>query len=87
MLKNMRVGTKLAGILVAPLLVLGILAGVGVRDRSARADDARRAERLAEVVAQTAAASHQLQLEELRAAVVLGPVVPRARSSTSASRR
>lgn len=72
MLKNMRVGTKLVGLLIAPLLVLGILAGVGVADRLERARDARRAERLAEVVAQTASTAHQLQLEQLRAAVVVG---------------
>ncbi|MPY94121.1 MAG: HAMP domain-containing protein, partial [Acidimicrobiia bacterium] len=72
MLKNMRVGTKLVGLLVAPLLVLGILAGVGVTDRLQRADDARRAEQLAEVVAQAASAAHQLQLEQLRAVVVFG---------------
>src|SRR3712207_8900692 len=44
--KNMRVGTKLVAILVAPLVALGVLAGLGVADRLGNAADARKAERI-----------------------------------------
>ena len=43
MLKNMKVGTKLIAVLVAPVLVLVILASIGVSQRLDTASSAKRA--------------------------------------------
>jgi signal transduction histidine kinase len=72
MLRNMRVGTKLVAILIAPLVVLGVLAGLGVSERLGRVSDANLAERLAIVAGQTAETIHAVQLEQLWAGVVVG---------------
>ncbi len=44
MLANMRVGTKLAAILLAPLVLLAVLAGLGIAERAEKASDLRAAE-------------------------------------------
>ncbi len=71
MLRNLRVGTKLAAILLAPLVVLGVVAAVGVSERLDRAADARLTERQAELAARNATLLHALQIEQLWGSVVL----------------
>ncbi len=63
MLKNMKVGTKLFAILVAPVVVLIILAVVGVMDRKQTADTASRVGELAEFASATQNLAFQLELE------------------------
>ena len=53
MLKNLKVGTKLVAILVAPVLVLVLLAFVGVRQRLDDASAAQRVEELTRVLEAT----------------------------------
>ncbi|MFN0091150.1 MAG: nitrate- and nitrite sensing domain-containing protein, partial [Acidimicrobiales bacterium] len=67
----MKVGTKLAAILVAPLVMLAVLAGAGVRERLEQRNDARDVERLADYAGASANALQQVQLEALRSAVML----------------
>jgi signal transduction histidine kinase len=71
MLKNLRVGTKLVVILVAPLVALGVLAGVGVVDRLNNAAAARRAAHIGVLANSNAEAAQAVQLEQVWAAVVL----------------
>jgi len=52
MLKNMKVGTKLIAVLVAPVLVLVILASIGVSQRLDTASSAQRVEQLSEMAYQ-----------------------------------
>src|SRR5215210_7478216 len=63
MLRNMKVGTKILTVLVAPLLVLGVLAGIGVNERLADAKAANDVEQFAEAAAANSALVHELQLE------------------------
>lgn len=64
--KNLKVSTKLAAILVAPIVVLIVLAVVGVQQRRGDADEANRIEQLTEFAQTNAALVQQLQLESLR---------------------
>jgi signal transduction histidine kinase len=68
MFRNLKVGTKLLAVALAPLLVLVVLAGLGIRERL---DDARQAETV-EAQARLAAADntvvHQLQRERIYSA-------------------
>jgi signal transduction histidine kinase len=68
MLKNMKVGTKLFAILVAPVVVLIILAVVGVMDRKQTADTAARVSELAEFASATQNLALQLELEGIYSA-------------------
>ncbi|MDY7106068.1 MAG: HAMP domain-containing protein [Actinomycetota bacterium] len=71
MLRNLKVGTKLVAILVAPLLVLGVLAGIGVAERleaRGRADDVTRLTEASGAVYQVI---HAIQLEEIVTAIYL----------------
>ena len=72
MLRNMKVGTKILTVLVAPVLVLGVLAGLGVQERRADAASAEDVEQFTEVAAADAAAAHELQLERILTAQYLG---------------
>ncbi len=63
MLKNMKVGTKLIAVLVAPVLVLLILGFVGVSQRLSTSSTTQRVEQLANMAAVNANVAHQLQLE------------------------
>src|SRR4051812_40096755 len=63
MLKNMKVGTKLIAVLLAPVLLLIVLAGIGVSQRLDTAKSAQRVEQLAEMAAVSANLSHELQNE------------------------
>ncbi len=69
MLKNLKVGTKLVAILVAPVLVLLLLAYVGVRQRLDEAGDAQRVEELTSFSQDNAELIKELQLEGLYSAV------------------
>ncbi|MCC6438777.1 MAG: nitrate- and nitrite sensing domain-containing protein [Acidimicrobiales bacterium] len=67
----MRVGTKLAAILLAPLLVLGVLAGLGIADRAQAAADLRNAERQTALTARNNELQNALQVEQLWATTSL----------------
>ena len=69
MLKNLKVGTKLVAILVAPVLVLVLLAFVGVRQRLDDASQATRVEELTNFSEDTTLLIKELQLEGLYSAV------------------
>src|SRR5664279_1832356 len=63
MLKNMKVGTKLIAVLLAPVILLLVLAGIGVTQRLDTAKSAQRVAQLAEMAATSANLSHELQNE------------------------
>ncbi len=72
MLRNLKVGTKLFAILLAPIVVIVALVGVGVRDRRASAADAARVESLSSFALVGTDLVNQLQIEQLRSAVYTG---------------
>ena len=63
MLKNMKVRTKLIAVLLAPVLVLVLLATIGVGQRLSVASDAQRVQELAEMAQTSANLAHELQVE------------------------
>ncbi len=65
MLANMRVGTKLAAILLAPLVVLAVLAGLGIAERAGRASDLRAAEHDAAAAVAVSELQFALEVEQL----------------------
>jgi signal transduction histidine kinase len=69
MLRNLKVGTKLFVILLAPMLVIVALVAVGVRDRRADAADAARVEDLSSFALVGADLVSQLQVEQIRSAL------------------
>jgi signal transduction histidine kinase len=69
MLRNLKVGTKLFVILLAPMLVIVALVAVGVRDRRADAADATRVEDLSSFALVGADLVSQLQVEQIRSAM------------------
>jgi signal transduction histidine kinase len=69
MLKNLKVGTKLVAILLAPVLVLMALAVIGVKQRLADASDAKRVEELTGFSKDDAVLVQALQLEGIYSAV------------------
>ncbi len=71
MLKNMKVGTKLIAVLVAPVLVLLILGYVGVSQRLSTASTTQRVEQLANMAAVNADVAHQLQREAIYSAAYM----------------
>ncbi len=71
MLKNMKVGTKLMAVLVAPVLVLLILGYVGVNQRLDTASSTQRVEQLSSMAAVSADLAHQLQLESVYSAAFM----------------
>ena len=71
MLRNMKVGTKLVAILVAPLVVLGVVAGLGVAGRLGDMSRAAELESLTRLALRNGEALHQLQGEELLASVII----------------
>ncbi len=71
MLKNMKVGTKLIAVLVAPVLVLVILASIGVSQRLDTASKAKRVEQLAEMAAADANLAHEIQREAVFSAAYM----------------
>jgi signal transduction histidine kinase len=69
MLRNLKVGTKLFVILLAPVVVIVALVGVGVRDRRSDAHDAAKVEELSSFALVGTDLVSQLQVEELYSAV------------------
>jgi len=69
--KNLKVGTKLVAILVAPVVVLLILAAVGVSTRLAAADDANRVEQLASFAQANNDLIHEIELESVDSVVFM----------------
>jgi len=70
MLRNLKVGTKLFVILLAPMLVIVGLVAVGVRDRRSVANDAKRVEDVSSFGLVGNELQSQLEAEELYTAVV-----------------
>jgi len=71
MLKNMKVGTKLIAVLVAPVLVLVILASIGVSQRLDTASSAQRVEQLSEMAAIDANLANEIQREAIYSAAYM----------------
>ena len=71
LVKNLKVGTKLVTILVAPVVVLIVLAAVGVSERRTSADEANRVEQLAEYAQANGELAQQLELESLASGVYM----------------
>ena len=71
MLKNMKVGTKLIAVLVAPVLVLVILATIGVSQRLDTASSAKRVEELAQMAAADANLANEIQREAIYSAAYM----------------
>ena len=69
MLRNLKVGTKLFVILLAPVVVIVALVAVGVRDRRADASDAARVEELSSFALVGTDLVSQLQVEQIRSAL------------------
>ncbi len=67
----MRVGTKLAAILLAPLVVLGVLAGLGIADRAETASGLRAAELDVILAGRNDELHHALQVEQIWAVATL----------------
>ncbi len=63
MLRNMKLGTKLLAVILPPLIVLVVVAGIGARDRLDQAADARAAEQYIELAASTSALVTTMQWE------------------------
>ncbi|MFN0028381.1 MAG: HAMP domain-containing protein [Acidimicrobiales bacterium] len=61
----MKVGTKLAAILLAPLVVLAVLAGLGISERAGRASDLRAAERDAAAAIAVSDLQFALEVEQM----------------------
>lgn len=86
MLKNLKVGTKLVAILVAPLLVLIALAYVGVTTRLKEAADAERVQQLTQFVNDNSNLIKELQLEGLYSAVYASTVKASGKPTLDAQR-
>jgi signal transduction histidine kinase len=74
MLKNMKVGTKLIAVLVAPVLVLLILGYVGVSQRLSTSQSTQRTEQLAQMAAVNSTLANQLQHEMVYSAAYMASV-------------
>ncbi|GIU83413.1 MAG: hypothetical protein KatS3mg008_0188 [Acidimicrobiales bacterium] len=72
MLRNLKVGFKLLVVLVPPLAVLAVLAGVGISERASRARDAREVEELSQLIRQATATADRFEQEMILAAAVEG---------------
>ena len=68
MLRNVKVGTKLLAILVAPLVVILVLVTIGVRERQTVKNSASRVEQMALLASTTADYANQVQIEAFWAA-------------------
>jgi signal transduction histidine kinase len=68
MFRNMKVGTKLLAVALAPLLVLVVLAGLGIRERLDEARQAEAVESQARLAAVDNAVVHELQRERIYSA-------------------
>ena len=88
MLKNMKVGTKLLAVLVAPVLVLLILGYVG-REPTAqhRAARTQRVEQLANMAAVNANLAHELQREAIYSAAYMASAGTQWKAELAAQRQ
>jgi signal transduction histidine kinase len=87
MLKNMKVGTKLIAVLVAPVLVLLILGYVGVSQRLSTASSTQRVEQLAKMAAVNANLAHQLQRESIYSAAYMASAGTQAKDELATQRK
>ncbi len=87
MLKNMKVGTKLIAVLVAPVLVLLILGYVGVSQRLSTSKNAQRTEQLAQMAAVNATLANALQHEGVLSAAYMGSVGTQWKPELDAARK
>lgn len=71
MLRNLKLGTKLLAVVLPPLIVLVIVAGLGATDRLDEAGDARSAEQYIELATRTNALVSELQRERTLSVFVL----------------
>jgi signal transduction histidine kinase len=69
MLRNMKVGTKLLAVVLPPLLVLVVVAGLGAQDRRAEASDAQGAEEYIALTADGNSTISALQRERLLSSI------------------
>jgi signal transduction histidine kinase len=76
MLRNLKVGTKLLAVIVPPLAVLVVVAGIGLMDRRTEADDARAVARGAELMAASSQLAEGLQVERTASMVALAERSP-----------
>lgn len=70
--RNLKVGTKLFAILLAPVVVLVALATIGATERFEEASDAERLEELAQLAGTNADVIQELHLELVASAVFMG---------------
>ncbi len=72
MLKNLKVSTKLFAVLVAPVVVLVLLAVIGITQRNADAQDAARTAELAEFTETTSDVVSALERENILSSAYVG---------------
>jgi hypothetical protein len=87
MFKNMKVGTKLLAVALAPLIVLTLLAGLGIRERLADADNAQVVETQARLDAANDILVHELQRERVLSAWLMSAAAEGSDSSQLAGIR
>jgi signal transduction histidine kinase len=87
MLKNMKVGTKLIAVLLAPVLVLLILGYVGVSQRLSTASTTQRVEQLANMASVNADVAHQLQREAIYSAAYMASAGTQWKDELAAQRK
>ena len=83
MLNKMKVTTKLAVTLLVPLLMLGVLAGVGVADRASRAATARDSQHIAELASAAGRTQLAVALEESSSVQLSAAILARASSPSA----
>lgn len=71
MLRNLKLGTKLLAVVLPPLIVLVLVAGVGATDRLGEAGDARAAEEYIDLATRTNALVSEMQRERTLSVFVL----------------
>lgn len=70
MLKNLKMSAKLVAVLIAPVLVLLLLAYTGIQERQTNADAAATISRLTELASAGSAVAHEVQVEAILAATL-----------------
>lgn len=87
MFKNLKVGTKLLAVALAPLLVLVVLAGLGIRERLDEAQQAEAVESQARLAAVDNSLVHELQRERVYSAWLMAAATAGASEESLASIR
>ncbi len=85
MLKNLKLRTKLAVVLLAPLVALVAIGTLTVIDRRTVADDAGEDKRVTELLAARVELAHQLQVERVWLSIPEAPTVARSLSTNRSS--